>query len=89
MSTTNRRDGELQRRRVTQADFRIKACIIMLKTIIALGVLAMPTVLSATGGVPGSLSMSKVASRLARLADGSHHCNWLVDHMVRHGRRAV
>jgi hypothetical protein len=36
---------------------RIKACIIMLKTIIALGVLAMPTVLSATGGVPGSLSM--------------------------------
>jgi hypothetical protein len=37
---------------------RIKATIIMLKTIIALGVLAMPTVLSATGGVPGSLSMS-------------------------------
>jgi hypothetical protein len=35
---------------------RIKATIIMLKTIIALGVLAMPTVLSATGGVPGSLS---------------------------------
>ena len=41
------------------ADFtRIKATIIMLKTIIALGVLAMPTVLSATGGVPGSLSES-------------------------------
>ncbi|WVQ96884.1 hypothetical protein IAU59_003991 [Kwoniella sp. CBS 9459] len=33
----------------------IKATIIMLKTIIALGVLAMPTVLSATGGVPGAL----------------------------------
>ncbi|GHJ84929.1 hypothetical protein NliqN6_1331 [Naganishia liquefaciens] len=33
----------------------IKATVIMLKTIIALGVLAMPTVLSATGGVPGSL----------------------------------
>ncbi|WWD21798.1 hypothetical protein CI109_106286 [Kwoniella shandongensis] len=33
----------------------IMATIIMLKTIIALGVLAMPTVLSATGGVPGSL----------------------------------
>jgi len=36
---------------------RIEATIVMLKTIIALGVLAMPTVLSATGGVPGSLSM--------------------------------
>ncbi|WWC62344.1 uncharacterized protein I303_104940 [Kwoniella dejecticola CBS 10117] len=33
----------------------IQATIVMLKTIIALGVLAMPTVLSATGGVPGSL----------------------------------
>ncbi|WVR06190.1 hypothetical protein IAU60_003220 [Kwoniella sp. DSM 27419] len=33
----------------------IKATIIMLKTIIALGVLAMPTVLSQTGGVPGAL----------------------------------
>ncbi|KAK4689052.1 hypothetical protein P7C73_g1057, partial [Tremellales sp. Uapishka_1] len=31
------------------------ATVIMLKTIIALGVLAMPTVLQATGGVPGSL----------------------------------
>lgn len=40
------------------ADYvRIEATIVMLKTIIALGVLAMPTVLSATGGVPGSLSM--------------------------------
>ncbi|KAJ9092895.1 hypothetical protein QFC21_006607 [Naganishia friedmannii] len=37
----------------------IKATVIMLKTIIALGVLAMPTVLSATGGVPGSLSQFK------------------------------
>lgn len=32
-----------------------RALIIFSKQIIALGVLAMPTVLSATGGVPGSL----------------------------------
>lgn len=46
-------------RREGEVDYKsmgwIHATIVMLKTIIALGVLAMPTVLSATGGVPGSL----------------------------------
>lgn len=46
-------------RREGEVDYKamgwIQATIVMLKTIIALGVLAMPTVLSATGGLPGSL----------------------------------
>jgi hypothetical protein len=49
---------EVTRDTIASLMTRIKATIIMLKTIIALGVLAMPTVLSATGGVPGSLSES-------------------------------
>ncbi|GFZ50383.1 hypothetical protein JCM24511_08140 [Saitozyma sp. JCM 24511] len=52
-------DAVFGERKEGQVDYKsvgwIKATIIMLKTIIALGVLAMPTVLSATGGVPGSL----------------------------------
>ncbi|WVQ81555.1 hypothetical protein IAT38_003679 [Cryptococcus sp. DSM 104549] len=52
-------DAVFGERKEGQVDYRsvgwIKATIIMLKTIIALGVLSMPTVLSATGGVPGSL----------------------------------
>jgi len=38
----------------------MKATVVLLKTQIALGVLAMPTALSAVGGVSGALRMSKL-----------------------------
>ena len=63
------------------------ATIIMLKTIIALGVLAMPTVLSATGGVPGSLSEFDYAPKI--LLIGSHPRHRFAHHLVRPRRRHV
>jgi hypothetical protein len=57
------------------------ATIIMLKTIIALGVLAMPTVLSATGGVPGSLSKFSHEITMYAESKDSYNRHWSFDNV--------